>query len=231
MVFDLLFSFSDLFLIFDFLCIIFIILRNSNSEEIEKKAFYSHLFLFASVTFIGLIYFQLCIPSVTVYYYNYLFISSEFIIFIRICIYSITLICITFVFVTNKNILSLPLSEFYILIYLFVLGIVLSISSNDLFCIFLFIELQSLILYIYIALSKNSNLAIEAAFRYFILGTFASSLLIFGISLVYYNYGICSLTSLSLVLTKSTISFSAKIGFISICCSLLLKLGMAPFHY
>ena len=228
---DFLFSLSDCFLVFDYFGLIYIIFRYFGTSEIKKKTHYVDLFSYILVMFCCLIYLQFFIPSFSAYYYNHLFMSSQFIIFIRVCIYSFAIICTLFVFVENKNILCIPLSEFILLIPLLVLGISLSVASNDLFCIFLFIELQSLVLYIFIALAKNSNLAIEAAFKHFLIGTFASLVLIFGISLLYYNFGTCSLDNLAILLTQSTISFSAKIGIIFICCGLLSKLGMAPFHY
>jgi len=74
----------------------------------------------------------------------------------------------------------------YILLYLFaILGLFLLSSSNDLITAYLSIELQSLSLYVMSAFKKNSNYSIDAGLKYFILGSFASGLFLFGASLIY----------------------------------------------
>lgn len=73
-------------------------------------------------------------------------------------------------------------------------GMFLLIVANDLFIIYLALELQSLSLYILASLKRYSNLSIEAGLKYFILGSFASSLLLYGVSLV---YGFAGTTNLS----------------------------------
>ena len=82
----------------------------------------------------------------------------------------------------NENFISFELP---ILMLLCLQGMFLLISSNDLFITYLAIELQSLSLYILAALKRYSNLSIEAGLKYFILGSFASGLMLYGISLVY----------------------------------------------
>lgn len=82
----------------------------------------------------------------------------------------------------NENFISFELP---ILMLLCLQGMFLLISSNDLFITYLAIELQSLSLYILASLKRYSNLSIEAGLKYFILGSFASGLLLYGISLVY----------------------------------------------
>ena len=82
----------------------------------------------------------------------------------------------------NENFISFELP---ILMLLCLQGMFLLISSNDLFITYLAIELQSLSLYILAALKRYSNLSIESGLKYFILGSFASGLMLYGISLVY----------------------------------------------
>ncbi len=74
----------------------------------------------------------------------------------------------------------------YILIFLFaILGILLLCSSNDLITAYLAIELQSLAFYVLAAFKKDSTFSVDAGLKYFILGAFSSSLLLFGFSIVY----------------------------------------------
>ena len=74
----------------------------------------------------------------------------------------------------------------YILLFLFsILGLFLLCSSNDLLTSYLAIELQSLSFYVLASFKKNSTFSIDAGIKYFILGAFASSLFLFGSSLIY----------------------------------------------
>ena len=74
----------------------------------------------------------------------------------------------------------------YILLILFsILGLLLLCSSNDLLTAYLAIELQSLSFYVLAAFKKNSTFSVDAGVKYFIFGAFASSLFLFGSSLLY----------------------------------------------
>lgn len=74
----------------------------------------------------------------------------------------------------------------YILLFLFsILGLFLLCSSNDLLTAYLAIELQSLSFYVLASFKKNSTFSVDAGIKYFILGAFASSLFLFGSSLIY----------------------------------------------
>ena len=75
--------------------------------------------------------------------------------------------------------------EYFLLILFSVLGLFLLCSSNDLLTAYLSIELQSLSFYVLAAFKKNSTFSVDAGVKYFILGAFASSLFLFGSSLLY----------------------------------------------
>ena len=64
-------------------------------------------------------------------------------------------------------------------------GMLVLLWSNDLIVTFVGIETMSLALYLMIALGREEVLSKEAAFKYFILGSFASAILLYGISFVY----------------------------------------------
>jgi len=75
--------------------------------------------------------------------------------------------------------------EYFLLILFSVLGLFLLCSSNDFLTAYLAIELQSLSFYVLAAFKKNSTFSVSAGIKYFILGAFASSLFLFGSSLLY----------------------------------------------
>lgn len=75
--------------------------------------------------------------------------------------------------------------EYSIIILLSILGFMILCSSNDLVTAYLAIELQSLSFYVMACFKKNSSFSVEAGLKYFILGSFSSSILLFGSSLLY----------------------------------------------
>jgi NADH-quinone oxidoreductase subunit N len=66
-----------------------------------------------------------------------------------------------------------------------VTGMLILLMSNDLIVTFIGIEMMSLCLYILVAMSKEAVLSKEASFKYFVLGSFASAIFLYGIALVY----------------------------------------------
>ena len=75
--------------------------------------------------------------------------------------------------------------EYVLLILFSVLGLFVLCAANDLITAYLAIELQSLAFYVLAAFKKNSSFSIDAGLKYFILGSFASGLFLFGSSLLY----------------------------------------------
>ena len=110
---------------------------------------------------------------------------SDYISFIsKIVIGSLSIFCLLMM---RSYILKQQINNFeYFLLFLFsVLGLFLLCSSNDLLTSYLAIELQSLSFYVLAAFKKNSTFSVDAGIKYFILGAFASSMFLFGSSLLY----------------------------------------------
>lgn len=85
------------------------------------------------------------------------------------------------------------------------------------------IELQTLTLFILVALKRDSAFGTEAGLKYFVLGAVSSGLFLFGCTLL---YGLTGETSIQAINTMLT----GDVGKILITISLLFKLSVAPFH-
>ncbi len=122
-------------------------------------------------------------------------------------------------------------SEFYILGLFAVLGMMILISAHSMLTVYLGLELMSLSLYSMVAFNRNNVLSSEAAMKYFVLGGFASGVLLYGMSLVYGVSGTLDLAGVSEYLAAQQ-SFSAPIllGMVFIIVALAFKLGAVPFH-
>lgn len=76
----------------------------------------------------------------------------------------------------------------------------LAISANDLFTIYLAVELQSFALYIMASVRRYAYSSIEAGLRYFILGSVASGCILYGTSLIYIFLGTTDLHNIYILL-------------------------------
>ena len=125
---------------------------------------------------------------------------------------------------------KLNLFEYPILLLFAILGMLFMVSANDLLLLYVSIELQSLSLYVLVALNRDSLKSSEAALKYFILGSIASAIILYGISMTYSitgstNYEVIS----SFIFDKSNFLLSS-FGLILILSGLAFKLSAAPFH-
>ena len=75
--------------------------------------------------------------------------------------------------------------EFIIIILFSLIGMLLLLHSNDLISFYVTIELQSLCFYVLVSSKQTSAFSTESGLKYFILGSFSSGLLLFGIILIY----------------------------------------------
>ena len=80
---------------------------------------------------------------------------------------------------------ELLVPEYYVLIVFATLGMMLMAGGEDLMVVFLGLELLSVAVYVLAGINRKSASGAEAAFKYFLLGAFASGFLLYGIALVY----------------------------------------------
>ena len=122
-------------------------------------------------------------------------------------------------------------TEFAFLMTSSAIGMVILIMSNDLIVTFIGIEMMSLCLYILIAMSKEAVLSKEASFKYFVLGSFASAIFLYGIALIYGTVGSTYFPAIyeqSVKLMTTNRIFLAGFGLVTI--GFLFKISIFPFH-
>ncbi len=127
---------------------------------------------------------------------------------------------------------QIPRNDYYLLGLLAVLGMQIMASAYSFLTIYLGLELLSLALYAMVALYKNSQNAIEAAMKYFVLGSFASGIFLYGITMVYGATGTIEISVLPTVITGLSHADNVIIlfGLIFVLVGLIFKFGAVPFH-
>ena len=143
--------------------------------------------------------------------------------------------CVLIMFLTYCKYDHINNPEYPIIITLTILGTLLVISSYNLIMLYLAVELQSFCSYILSSFKRNSEYSAEAALKYFVLGAFSSSFLLFGCSLIYGFTGAISYDQLSILYVGEFANYSnirgTVVGIIFILVALLFKLSAAPFHF
>jgi NADH-quinone oxidoreductase subunit N len=91
---------------------------------------------------------------------------------------------------------GIRIPEYYALILLGTVGMMLLAGAEDLFVLFLGLELMSVSVYVLSGLDRRSAVGGEAALKYFLLGAFASAFLLYGIAML---YGATGTTKLHLI--------------------------------
>ncbi len=121
--------------------------------------------------------------------------------------------------------------EFYFLLFTCTLALMLLVSADHLLSIYISLEVSSYSLYILVALRKNQGLGLEAGLKYFLIGTFASAVMLFGMALLYSTTGTTYLTDMARVLPGIINKPGVVIGLLFTLGGFFFKLAVFPFHF
>lgn len=230
---DLLTFIPEFFFICCLLSLIFWILPfGKNAKAIGCLVTQQLLILIIEIHLITILLLTKNFNQVQIIFYDTL-ISDNYTVAIKICILSCMIIFLSLAKKQIEIYFHTQL-EFLILLMFVVFALCLLISSNDLITLYLSIELQSLCLYVLTSFDKNSQFSSEAGLKYFILGALSSSILLFGLSLIYGTLGHTNY----LLITKSIIAITHEqniphtliIGLILLISAFFFKLTAVPFH-
>ncbi len=123
-------------------------------------------------------------------------------------------------------------AEYYALMQFSVVGALIMASFNNLLMLFLGLEILSIALYVLTGSDKRNLRGNEAALKYFLMGSFATGILLFGVAMLYGatgSFDISSGTTLARTALHYKIFFHVGIVFTLI--GLLFKISGAPFHF
>ncbi|HRG37578.1 MAG TPA: NADH-quinone oxidoreductase subunit N [Bacteroidia bacterium] len=126
---------------------------------------------------------------------------------------------------TNKT-------DHYALAIFALTGAVLMVSYTNMSMLFLGIEILSIPMYILAGSRKEDVLSNEAAFKYLIMGAFATGFLLFGIVLVYGSTGSFDLAEIAAAVSGQTaIPSIFYVGVLLMLIGLSFKVSAVPFHF
>lgn len=232
------FLFPDLYMFLLFILFLIVLVYNTTNYTYIFSNFVVNFFLIVNIIYIYMLYKYFLITfDIDITLNSYYFTQSSLLLFIKIFV-SFCSIIFTFMFVSYfydstkcRSVIIFPFKEFFILFYILLFGIILSIMSNNLFLMYLGMELISLCLYIFPILRKKSNLSAEASSKYFIYSVYTTAVSSFGLSFLYGVLGTLNFSEIQLLLYSENFNnFSILIPFAFISISFSFKMAIFPFH-
>lgn len=122
--------------------------------------------------------------------------------------------------------------EAYVLLLASLLGMNLMAVSSDLVMLYLSIETASIPLYILAGFLLADERSTEAGFKYLLFGTLASTIMLYGFSLVFGFSGTTDLQKIAEVFTAGAISPLLAFGVLAlVIVGLGFKVAIVPFHF
>jgi NADH-quinone oxidoreductase subunit N len=121
--------------------------------------------------------------------------------------------------------------EYYLLLLTSVLGMVMMASSRDLISVFIALEFLSIPAYMLAAWRKRDRKSNEAGMKYYLLGVFASGVMLYGMSLLYGVTGTTLLVDIGRSITVDG-EFSAvhALAVVFVVVGFAFKVSAVPFH-
>lgn len=139
----------------------------------------------------------------------------------------------TFAYSRHYNVVHrLPENEFYVLGLLSTLGMMVLVSSHNLITLLLGMELMSLPIYALVAFARGKERAVEAAMKYFVIGSLATGMMLYGMSFVFGLAKSLDFAEIAkaLSLLSTTDNYLIMFALIFLIAGAAFKLGAVPFH-
>jgi NADH-quinone oxidoreductase subunit N len=142
----------------------------------------------------------------------------------------IGLLAVLFVpsFLRQRN---LPLGEHNVILCFALLGMFTLASSADLITLFIGLELMTMPSYILTGFHKTDRYSNEGGLKYFLLGSFASAILLFGIAWTFGVTGTTSISGIADALKGQSMTAAHVVAITMLTVGATFKAAAVPFHF
>ncbi|WP_114784922.1 NADH-quinone oxidoreductase subunit N [Botryobacter ruber] len=125
------------------------------------------------------------------------------------------------------------IAEFYSLLLFSLVGAIMMVSYENLLMLFIGIEILSIAMYVLAGSNKKSIRSNEASLKYFLMGSFFTGILLFGIVLIYGATGSFDITRIAGAAQRaeSVEGVMFGLGMLLIVAGISFKIAAAPFHF
>ncbi|MBE0390253.1 NADH-quinone oxidoreductase subunit N [Flavobacterium sp. PL002] len=163
-------------------------------------------------------------------YYNNMIVVSKFSAAFSGLFIILTIFLVTLGHKFYQNIQS-KISDFIAIKIFLLAGAVAMVSFGNLAMFFLGIEVLSIALYVLASSNRLSIKSNEAGLKYFLMGSFASGIILFGICLIYGAMGSFDVLEISELSRSAELPIWFPIGIVLIFIGMLFKIAAVPFHF
>ena len=125
---------------------------------------------------------------------------------------------------------DVPVGEYHAMLLFATVGMLLMSSGNDLVVLFLGLETLSIATYVMAGLRKTDLKSNESAMKYFILGSFASAFLLYGMALIYGATATTNVTEIAAKISNPNFPGLLLIGGAMMIVGFGFKIAAVPFH-
>ena len=125
---------------------------------------------------------------------------------------------------------DIPVGEYHCLLLFATVGMMFMAAGNDLVVIFLGLETSSIATYVMAGLRKTDLRSNESSMKYFILGSFASAFLLYGMALVYGATATTNVTQIAAKVADANFPALLLVGGAMMIIGFGFKVATVPFH-
>ena len=128
-------------------------------------------------------------------------------------------------------------AEYYAIMLFSAVGAIMMVTFENLIMLFVGLEILSVSMYVLTGSDKRNLRSNEAALKYFLMGSFATGILLFGVALVYGSTGSFNIHGISVAVSQAKDQMGGAYGpllyagIILMMVGLLFKISAAPFHF
>ncbi len=184
---------------------------------------------FTILGLIGALALTVCDYNTPATFYNNMITVSNF----SVTFSSLFIVLSIFIIAMSHNFYSnhqTKISDFIAIKIFMLAGAVAMVSFGNLAMFFLGIEVLSIALYILAASNRLNVRSNEAGMKYFLMGSFASGILLFGICLIYGGMGTFDVVEISELSRSAELPIWFPIGIVLVTIGMLFKIAAVPFH-
>lgn len=163
-------------------------------------------------------------------YYNNMIVVNKF----SVAFSSLFILLTSFLVAMSHNFYEnhkSKLSDFIAIKIFLLAGAVAMVSFGNLAMFFLGIEILSISLYILAASNRTKIKSNEAGMKYFLMGSFASGIILFGICMIYGAMGSFDIVEISGMSQSAELPIWFPIGIVLVTIGMLFKIAAVPFHF
>ena len=163
-------------------------------------------------------------------YYNNMIVVNKF----SVAFSSLFIILTVFLVTLSHNFYEnhqTKLSDFIAIKIFLLSGAIAMVSFGNLAMFFLGIEILSISLYVLAASNRLNLKSNEAGMKYFLMGSFASGIILFGICLIYGAMGSFDVVEISELSQSAELPIWFPIGIAMVTIGMFFKIAAVPFHF